>query len=114
MESRPDCRKQQTDPIQELSLFQFLKSKSDFLLLLPDEATGGPLTPAPLTHPSASSASIRLSSRCPADDADPHLPAGDPGPGEPGGAPGRPGHLHGQVHREAVQPDGLLVCHDDR
>lgn len=38
VELRPDCVKKQTDPIQELSLLQFLKSKSSFLLLLlPDE-----------------------------------------------------------------------------
>lgn len=96
-------------PSRNSPFFSSSKVSLIFLLLLPDEATGGPLT-----HPSASSASVRLSSRCPADDADPHLPAGDPGPGEPGGAAGRPGHLHGQVHREPVQPDGLLVRHDDR
>lgn len=37
-DAEPDCVKKQTDPIQELSLLQFLKSKSSFLLLLlPDE-----------------------------------------------------------------------------
>lgn len=56
---------------------------------------------------------IRLSSCCAANDADAHLPAGDPGAGEPGSAAGRPRHLHGQVHRETVQPDGLLIHHDD-
>lgn len=57
---------------------------------------------------------IRFSSCCTANDADPRLPAGNPGPGEPGSAAGRPRHLHGQVHWETVQPDGLLVHHDDR
>lgn len=45
---------------------------------------------------------IRFSSRCAANDADPHLPAGHPGAGQPGSAAGRPRHLHGQVHRETV------------
>lgn len=123
VESRPDCLKQQTDPIQESSLLQFLKSKSSFLLLL--SAWWGwdkklfsvffiSLNRFYLSLIYPPSPPLRFSSRCAANDADPRLPAGNPGPGEPGSTAGRPRHLHGQVHWETVQPDGLIVHHADR
>lgn len=60
------------------------------------------------------SLSSRLSSYRSADAAESRLPAGGSGAGQLGGAALRPRHLHGQVHREAVQPDRLLLHHDDR
>lgn len=112
VESRPDCTKQQTDPIQELSLLQFLKSKSYFLLLFPAwwgnwrsrtvkrgrcspifvlltqrrETLENTLSFTPISSYLISSLfiphlSARFSSCCTANDADPRLPAGNPGAG---------------------------------
>lgn len=35
IESRPECERQQADQLQELSLLQFLKSQTFFLLIWP-------------------------------------------------------------------------------
>lgn len=56
---------------------------------------------------------LRFSSDRPADPAEPRLPAGGPGSDQPGRPAVRTRHLHGQIHREAVQPDRLLLHHDD-